>query len=554
MFERLSSPAFASTLPRRGSRASTLLALCGGAVLATLSGCEVDSFMDPSKIGRWEHTPVRVPILPRLASIEDAEGEFTEVTDVTREDLLPAPQAYRVGPGDALEVAVFELIERNQWAAYPKQVDSRGMIDIPQLGEIYVSGKTVEQVRLTISDAARRFIQDPIVDISVTTQRSQLFNIIGAVERPGPYFVPGPEYRLLEAITAGGRFSDTLKEIFVIRQVPLSEAVGGPGTQSVAPRGNQTGQQTPGEAPRAPIDVIDELMRPPESEPSQPGQSQPGQPQPAAIQPSVFARAASQPESTPGGSAEAPPIELVDEPARPNNQSNQTNQSTTVNQPGSSAPRSPGAGTWVFLNGRWVQVMPTSPQPQTLQPAPNAGSPATPAPAPSNPAADLLTQRIIRVPLQELVRGDLRYNIVVRPGDTIRFPATPEGLVYMEGEVARPGPYALPTSGELTLMRAIVAAGGLGSLAIPERVDLTRRVGKDMQATIRLDLRAIKEQTQPDIYMKPDDIVNVGTNFWATPLAVLRSGLRVSYGFGFLVDRNFGNDLFGAPPTNRNGE
>ena len=38
--------------------------------------------------------------------------------------------------------------------------------------------------------------------------------------------------------------------------------------------------------------------------------------------------------------------------------------------------------------------------------------------------------------------------------------------------------------------------------------------------------------------------------FWATPLAVIRGGLRATYGFGFLLDRNFGNDVFGAPPSN----
>ena len=44
----------------------------------------------------------------------------------------------------------------------------------------------------------------------------------------------------------------------------------------------------------------------------------------------------------------------------------------------------------------------------------------------------------------------------------------------------------------------------------------------------------------------------IGTTFWATPLAVVRNGLRATYGFGFLLDRNFGNDVFGAPPSDNN--
>ncbi|MEL6795665.1 MAG: hypothetical protein AAFO89_02470, partial [Planctomycetota bacterium] len=106
---------------------------------------------------------------------------------------------------------------------------------------------------------------------------------------------------------------------------------------------------------------------------------------------------------------------------------------------------------------------------------------------------------------------------------------------------------------QLTLSRLITSAGGLGGIAIPERVDLTRMIGTDRQATIRLDLRKIAEGTHPDIFLKPNDHINIGTNFWAFPLAVVRGGLRVSYGFGLLADRNFGNDIFGAPPRNIGG-
>jgi hypothetical protein len=119
--------------------------------------------------------------------------------------------------------------------------------------------------------------------------------------------------------------------------------------------------------------------------------------------------------------------------------------------------------------------------------------------------------------------------------------------------VNRPGTYSLPGIGKITLAQAIAASGGLSAIAMPERVDLTRRVGPNHQATIRLNLRAIFEHTQPDIFLKPEDTINVGTSFWAFPWAVARNGFRVTYGFGFLLDRNFGNDVFGAPPTNIGG-
>jgi len=83
---------------------------------------------------------------------------------------------------------------------------------------------------------------------------------------------------------------------------------------------------------------------------------------------------------------------------------------------------------------------------------------------------------------------------------------------------------------------------------VAERVDLVRVVGKNREAVVRLNLAAIRQRTEPDIVLKPDDHIIIGTSFWATPLTIIRNGFRATYGFGFLLDRNFGNDVFGAPP------
>jgi hypothetical protein len=44
---------------------------------------------------------------------------------------------------------------------------------------------------------------------------------------------------------------------------------------------------------------------------------------------------------------------------------------------------------------------------------------------------------------------------------------------------------------------------------------------------------------QPDIYLKPNDVIFVGTHFIAPFLAAVRTSFRITYGFGFLYDRNF---------------
>jgi len=235
---------------------------------------------------------------------------------------------------------------------------------------------------------------------------------------------------------------------------------------------------------------------------------------------------------------QAPPIDLVEESAK---------------KPATSGPESPSApapGRWVFLNGEWVQTYRNAPM-TPGEGLPDSGS----APVDEGAAGALVTQRVIEIPVEPLLQGVAKFNVVVRPGDVISVPGPSQGLVYASGPgISRAGVYQLPAAGKLTLMRLVASAGGLSAIAIPERVDLTRIVGENRQATIRVNLKAIYEGTQPDLLLKPDDLINVGTNFWATPLAVFRGGLRASYGFGFLLDRNFGNDVFGSPPTNRFGQ
>jgi len=155
--------------------------------------------------------------------------------------------------------------------------------------------------------------------------------------------------------------------------------------------------------------------------------------------------------------------------------------------------------------------------------------------------------RLLEIDYRDLVAGKSILNVIVRPDDFINVVPPPTGVVYIDGEIARPGPYDLPASGQLTLSRLVAAAGGLGPLAIPERVDLVRRVG-DREAAIRVNLAAIRERSEPDIVLKSDDHVIIGTNFFAQPLAVIRNGFRMTYGFGFLIDRNWGTDIFGPPP------
>jgi polysaccharide export outer membrane protein len=431
--------------------------------------------------------------------VEGPRDAAVEYTEVSAEDLIPVVTEYTIGPGDLIDLLVADLLAMDQFANYQLPVDTRGYINVPILGEVKVAGKTTAGAREAVIQALLDqglVVADPVVTVSLANQRQQTFTVVGAVGGPGSYFIPEADYRLLEGLAQAGWFPESAEEVFIIRQIPLSDLT----TQGRdVPPTEEAGPQEQGPSDPSGLEELIEGLSDPE------GGGAPG----------AF-----------GAGHRALTRQDQPEPA--------------VDLPGDAAQPGDGDTTWMFLNGEWVEVRRTRPA------AGQAG------PGGDVAAEQLLTQRVIRIPVEPLLDGDMRYNVVVRPGDVVRVPAVGGGLIFLAGEVARPGAFSL--SPRLTLLRAIDSAGGLGGLAIPERTDIWRMLPGDRQAAIRVNLRAIAEGTQPDLYLKPGDRVNVGTNFWAYPLAVFRNGFRATYGFGLLIDRNFGNDIFGPPPTNNNNQ
>jgi len=526
---------------------------CAGGLAMT--GCEVDSYFDPSVTGYWEHTPTVVPILEHIAAIDDVPSDDIETSPPTRDDLLADAQAYRLGPSDELEVQVDNFSQAQRTDIIPLIVDQRGYVNFPRVGSIYVLGKTDAEVGDAVIRGIRdaQILSDPHVLVTVKAQRQQTFSVTGGVQNPSSYFIPRPDYRLLEALTAAGGMSEAAQTVYIIRQVPLSDAA----TGRTPPPGVTPGrleQSAPPLKPGQLNDLLDDVLdgndtkTPGGSSATPPPAGSPAPPGSPGVRRGSAAR---QPE---GGSAvparRKPEIDLIDStepdaPSRP--MTPQPEAGVPASQPNGSSANAAKSGRskikWVFINGQWSKDVAPAPSPAPARTA--SGAPADPL-ASVNIAQDVMAQRVIEVPAQRLLAGHADVNVIIRPGDVIRVPVADFGLFYVQGAVQQPGVFNLPSNSKITIEQALISAGGLAGQAIPERLDLTRRIGKDRQATIRLNLRAIAERTQPDVYLKSNDVINVGTNFWAFPLAVARNGLRASYGFGFLLDRNFSGDVFGV--------
>jgi polysaccharide export outer membrane protein len=98
-------------------------------------------------------------------------------------------------------------------------------------------------------------------------------------------------------------------------------------------------------------------------------------------------------------------------------------------------------------------------------------------------------------------------NVEVRPGDTIVVPAAP--IVYVLGEVGKPGGYVLGSGANgVTVLRVIAAAGGPGRDASVGKVTMLRRTTNGLEQ-IPVPLKKILHAKATDVPLEPDDIIFV---------------------------------------------
>jgi protein involved in polysaccharide export with SLBB domain len=151
--------------------------------------------------------------------------------------------------------------------------------------------------------------------------------------------------------------------------------------------------------------------------------------------------------------------------------------------------------------------------------------------------ADMGDSEIIALNRKKLEQGDPMMNIVLRDNDVVQVPTLEVGEFYVMGEISRPGVYSL-TGREVTVKMAVAAAGGFGPLSWPENTILIRRVADNSEQIVPLDLQAIFQGERPDIMLKPNDVIAIGSDVRAPFYAVIRNAFRMTYGFGVIYDRN----------------
>jgi polysaccharide export outer membrane protein len=535
--------------------------------------------MDPSRTGYFEHTPTSIPILRKIDVIEVDEDAFaTEMGPPTATDLVAGSPEYIFAAGDGIDVQINDLFQVDKPEQFKRTIDQSGKILLPIVGSIQAAGMSQADLVAAITEKLRPIIRDPRVDVTILEGRAFTFMVDGEVRNAGVYSLSRPDFDIEQAVALAGGANQGVRRVRVVRTLKLDESAANEmaagGTAPAAAAGTAEGKPsatpntaspsapaTPAEPPPSVDDLLKQIQAPATAAPSTAPSTAPSDPtQP--IEPIAPASNPAAPAS-PGALRSPSMVVDVDQLEAPRvAETSVPHSDAAVQTP--PAQQSATEARYVFDTQKqeWVYVPAGNSGP--IGPDTNLAAPNSPAGALTGGAAATsdgrtLKQavnfrlpngrktRVIIIDWEKLQKGDLTQNVLIRPGDKIHVESD-IGVVYIDGEVARPGVYNLPPIGELTLSRLVTAAGGLGQIAIPQRVDLIRKVAPDREAALRVNLAAIRNKAEPDIVMRADDHVIIGTNFFATPLAVIRNGFRMTYGFGFLIDRNFGNDVFGPPP------
>lgn len=120
----------------------------------------------------------------------------------------PVPPDYKLGPGDVLVL----ILTGNVELAYTLQVTREGFVLIPQVGQLFVSNLTLDQLREVLytrlgrvySGVRRAPNATTRFDISVANVRANQVYVVGEVAQPGAYQISSLGTVLTALYVAGG--------------------------------------------------------------------------------------------------------------------------------------------------------------------------------------------------------------------------------------------------------------------------------------------------------------------------------------------------------------
>lgn len=139
------------------------------------------------------------------------------------------PADYKIGPADLLQITLYNvtadtgLTPSSDARLTPRttivRVSQQGLLSLPLLGEIKVSGLTVSEVENTLRKEYDRYIYNPQVGVLVTEYKQHV-SVIGAAVKTGIFELTGPKTVIDILGVAGGVTEKAGTQVHIYRQGP----------------------------------------------------------------------------------------------------------------------------------------------------------------------------------------------------------------------------------------------------------------------------------------------------------------------------------------------
>ncbi len=140
--------------------------------------------------------------------------------------LATTANEYQLGPGDEIEILVFQEPELNLQA----KISQAGNINLPLIGQVNLEGLTSEQAKLKVEELYKDgYLVNPYVTLTVRQYRP--FFIHGEVKSPGSYKYQA-ELNIEQAIALSGGLKDRASKSnwVVLRGIPQVAFIGNKST------------------------------------------------------------------------------------------------------------------------------------------------------------------------------------------------------------------------------------------------------------------------------------------------------------------------------------
>ncbi len=155
------------------------------------------------------------PAADKSAVKSTAEGAAKSAPEIATKQAAAVTPDYVIGVEDVLGISVWREPEMSRTVA----VRPDGKITLPLLGEFEADGKTPKELEALIIQKIQKLVTNPEVSVIVQDIRSQKFNVVGEVMKPGTY-VLSSRMTVLDAIAVSGGFKDFAKpkKMYILRK------------------------------------------------------------------------------------------------------------------------------------------------------------------------------------------------------------------------------------------------------------------------------------------------------------------------------------------------